>query len=76
MADPDVQALTKLMEDQHKTVMEEISSLKLQIAPISKVYNSLQGFGGVLKWIFKTLIIPASIIVGIMESTKNIKIGW
>lgn len=62
----------KMLDDQTLVFQTEINKVKTRLEPIAKVYDSAQGFSSGMKFIFKALVIPASIIVGIIISLKEI----
>lgn len=61
----------KYLDDRHKIIYDKIGTLEAQVAPISKIYNSVNGFGNVASWIFKLFIIPVSVIVAIWYQIKG-----
>lgn len=61
----------KYLDDQHVVIFQKIGNLELQIAPITKVYNSVNGFGNVASWMFKIVVIPFSIVIGIWYEIKR-----
>lgn len=62
----------KAQDETHGKMREEMSALKTQIAPIADVYNSLMGAGNVGRAIMKWVVIPASIVIGIVYTIIRI----
>lgn len=61
------------MMEKFSSLEAQVESLKAQIDPIARVYGSAVGFGDVIQWLFKWLFIPASIILTIVITWKQIK---
>lgn len=61
-----------MFDEQTKLFFKEINEVKATLAPIAEIYNKTQGFNSVMKFLFKNLIIPLSIIVGIIISVREI----
>lgn len=56
----------------HDALSDQITELKKQIDPITTVYQSFKGFGNVAMGIFKWVIVPLSVIVGVILSFKKL----
>lgn len=63
---------SEAQELRHQQMMEQVNELEKKIDPVTKVYAQVQGFGNVAVWIFKYIVIPVSILVGILLNLKNI----
>lgn len=62
----------KMLDAQTFVFQTQMDEVKATLAPIAKVYASAQGFGSVVTFIFKSLIVPASILIGIIISLKEV----
>lgn len=72
--------LKEEVEAGHKGLSDQITSLQTQLTatdtklkPISEVYNSVSVFGTVLNWIVKKILIPVSIVLGILLTYNSLK---
>lgn len=66
------QRMLETQELKHQEISKQIDDLKGQLTPIVKVYAQVTGFGDVAIWIFKYIVIPFSIILGVVLNWKNI----
>lgn len=57
----------------HESMRKDMEQIKMQLGPIMEVYASFQGFGSIVSWIFKFIIIPISVVIGIWISLRQIK---
>lgn len=54
-------------------VKGQVEAVKLQVEPIAKVYNALNGSGSIISWVFRNVVIPISVIIGIFLALHNLK---
>lgn len=52
----------------NKEITKSLKELKDSIAPMIKVYSVFDNTGTFMKWIFTWIVIPISVIIGIMLS--------
>ena len=70
--------ITSLQEHQEKNAKEvmkvslNMDNLRKDIQPMIRVYAIFDGTGTLMKWIFTWLIIPISVIIGIILSWGRI----
>lgn len=62
----------KMLDAQTALVFKEIQEVKTTLAPIAAIYTQAQGFGKGMKFIFKSLVIPLSIVIGLFLSIKAV----
>lgn len=67
--------LTIMLDEQTKVIFERIDRTDATLAPIAAIYDSTQGFSSVIKFLFKSIIIPTSIIIGVILTTKELIFG-
>ena len=60
------------LSTQISSVNTKVDALKVQVDPISEVYNSLSGGGTFFMWIFRNVIVPISVIIGIFLAWHNL----
>lgn len=64
--------LTEALETQTKAIFARIDKTDATLAPIAAIYDSTKGFTSVARWMFKSLIIPLSVIIGVVLTFKKI----
>jgi len=62
----------RLQAQQHEDFKEALKEINEKLDPIAKVYANYSGFGTVAVGFFKWVIVPISIILGIVISFKKI----
>lgn len=71
--------IKSLLDEQSKEIKryidERVGNVETTLAPIAAIYNSTQGFNSVLKFIFKSMVIPLSVVIGIVLSIKKLLLG-
>jgi len=55
-----------------KELKNSIAELQKSITPITKVYAIFDGTGVLLQWFFRWIIIPISVVIGIILSWKTL----
>lgn len=53
------------LDDQHSKIYDELLEIKMQMKPITRIYNSVAGFGSVSWALFRFIIVPISVLVAI-----------
>lgn len=54
-------------------VKSQMDAVKLQIKPIADVYSTVTNSGTVFRWLFQNIVIPLSVIVGILLTINNLR---
>lgn len=69
-------ALKKMFEEmlnvQTAALSKEIQEVKKTLDPIAAIYLEAKGFGAIMKFIFKAIIVPLSVFVGIVLSLREV----
>lgn len=68
--------LNKQTEDIKKYVDLKVGEVNKTLDPIADIYDSTRGFSKVVRFFFKEIFIPLSIIVGLILSIKKIFFGY
>lgn len=61
-----------MLEDQTRVIFKRIDVTDATLKPIADIYKSTQGFTNVMKWVFKSLVVPLSVLVGIILTVKHL----
>lgn len=75
MEEHDKKELQKMLDAQTELIFTEINKVKATLAPIAAIYDKTIGFNSVIRFIFRSLIVPLSIIIGILISIREIFIN-
>lgn len=75
MEEHEKKVLQDMLDSQTEKIFLRIGDIENTLAPIAAIYDSTKGFNSVIKFIFKSIIIPLSIIIGIIISLKGILFG-
>ncbi len=66
-------------DEQHVKFTERLNALEkkideqfITIKPIADTYDKFQGFGSVVRWTFTFVVIPISVLMGIILSYRNL----
>lgn len=62
----------ELQAEQHKDFKEALAEINKKLDPVFEVYSVYSGFGTVAMGFFKWIIVPISIVLGIIISIKKI----
>ena len=79
MSDREKTELIKLLEsykemqnEQHEQFKETLAEINKKLDPVYDVYSTFKGFGTIAGGFFKWVIVPLSIVLGIIISVRNI----
>lgn len=61
-----------LQSEQHREFKEALKEINMKLDPVYDVYSTFKGFGSITGGFFKWVIIPCSIVLGIIISIKKI----
>lgn len=62
----------KAVIERHEDIMKVIASLEEKLKPVIKIYNNVEGMGNILSWLFKIIIVPTSVLIGVWISVKGV----
>ncbi len=58
--------------DAHSKFEESLSDIQEKLNPVYEIYSQFKGFGNIALGFFKFVVIPVSIVMGILLSFKNL----
>lgn len=67
-----LESYQSLQLEQHKEFRESLAEIKSKLDPVYDVYSTFSGFGSVALGFFKWVVVPCSIVLGIIISIKKI----
>ena len=62
----------ELQAEQHREFKQALEEINRKLDPIYDVYSTFRGFGSIAGGFFKWVIVPSSIVLGIILSIRNI----
>lgn len=66
-------AYTRGQNDKHTELTQQIETLTLTLEPIAKIYSQFQGFGSTMSWLFKAIVVPCTLVMGLYEAIRHLK---
>lgn len=63
----------KGLSDQITGVKNQVTVVTAQVKPMVEVYTSISGFGSVIKWFLKNIVMPLATILGILLAYNSLK---
>lgn len=61
-----------MLDEQTKVLVARMDKTDATLAPIAAIYDSTKGFSSVMRFLFKNLIVPVSIVVGFVLTIKEL----
>lgn len=67
--------LQEMLNEQTRAIFGRLDRVETTLAPIAAIYNSTLGFSSIMRFIFKAIVIPLSVLIGIILTIKQLVIG-
>lgn len=64
--------LQEMLDKQTEALNKRMLGIENTLKPIAEIYDQAQGFNSVLGFIFKKIIVPLSILIGILLSLREV----
>lgn len=61
-----------MLDKQTEKIFTRMDITDATLKPIAEIYDQAQGFNKVLRFIFKSIIVPLSVIIGILLTIREI----
>lgn len=61
-----------MLDTQTASLNKRFESIENTLRPIAEVYSSAQGFSSIFRFIFKSIIVPLSVVIGIFLAAREL----